>query len=341
MNGDGLITAYDRVYSGWALLDDIIDLFGISWGEFVLDNCYDAQFILDNRDLNGVNRASDPAYNLAKHLLAYQLNQGAGAYICPDMIGIETEAVDLLVAIGFDGYGDFLKKTNTPTSKEQASRALELGAILDAYNNNLGCEGLAEMISGVPAPPPPSEPGSDLICSAAVTSEITVFKGSDGEITVTASGGETPYQYKIGTGEYQTNNVFDGLPAGNYAFTVMDNIGSTCTCLATLVQPKNTKAAEIVTGSGVVLLNSELKVYPNPFSDKVVFEFIAAEDVSARLEITNILGQRVVILMDRPVQKGVLNRVEYEPVDVVSQIMIFRLILDDSVQSGRIIYKKE
>ncbi|MBW6537131.1 MAG: hypothetical protein K0B11_19135 [Mariniphaga sp.] len=101
------------------------------------------------------------------------------------------------------------------------------------------------------------------------------------------------------------------------------------------------KSAEISTGSDLVLVNSELKVYPNPFSDKVVFEFVAAEDARARLEITNILGQRVAVLMDQHVQKGVLNRVEYEPVDVILQMLIYRLLLDDNIQTGRIIYKKE
>ena len=92
-----------------------------------------------------------------------------------------------------------------------------------------------------------------------------------------------------------------------------------------------------------IVLNetSGLKVYPNPFSHKVTFQFVSAEDANARLEITNVLGQRVAVLMDCPVQQGVLNRVEYEPVNVVSGILIYRLMLNDGIQTGRIIYKKE
>jgi hypothetical protein len=102
-----------------------------------------------------------------------------------------------------------------------------------------------------------------------------------------------------------------------------------------------TKSAEIATAVTPDLGLTEMKVYPNPFSDKVMFEFVVAEDAHARLEITNILGQRVAVLMDQHVQKGVLNRLEYEPVDVISQMLIYRLILDDNIQTGRIIYKKE
>jgi hypothetical protein len=45
--------------------------------------------------------------------------------------------------------------------------------------------------------------------------------------------------------------------------------------------------------------------------------------------------------MDENVREGELNRIEYEPINVNSGILIYRLILDNSVQSGRIVYKKE
>ncbi len=98
------------------------------------------------------------------------------------------------------------------------------------------------------------------------------------------------------------------------------------------------KSAEIVTQE---LEAKDLKVYPNPFGDKVTFEFVSAKDARARLEITNVLGQRIAVLMNENVKEGLLNRVEYKPVDVATGILIYRLILDEGVQSGRIIYKKE
>jgi len=326
LNNDGEITAFDRVYSGWALLDDIIELFGISWGEFVLDNCINAQLILDNRDLDGVNRSSDPAYNMAKHLLAYQLNQAAGAYICYEMVAVETEAVELLISINFNGYGDFLRKVTKPADKAKASRALELGKILDAYNNGLGCEALAEMIS------PPAPPVSTLSCTTAV-SDVTTFKGTDGIITVTASGGTAPYTYQLGTGGFVGTNVFTGLAAGTYTLTVKDADGNTSTCSATVSQPKR-KSAEIEPAV------TRLKVYPNPFSEAVMIEFTASRNVNAVLEIHNILGQKIAVLFDAQVHEGVLNTVKYRPVEVSTGVLIYRLILGDEVRTGRIIFRE-
>lgn len=331
---DGLegISAYDRVYSGWALLDDIIELFGITWGNFELTTCEDAQKILDNRDLNGVNRASDPAYTLAKHLLAYQLNQGAGSYICYEMTEIETEAVALLVKINFAGEGDYLRKT-IPATKALASRALELAAILDAYNNNEGCEALAEMID------PDSDPIDEVPLSCTTTVTNITRKTPVGKVVVNAIGGSSPYWYKIGNGEYQNNNDFTIIVAGTYTFTVKDASETTCTCTAKVTT--NVKSASI---SAIAMQGDEiatdLKVYPNPFTSAVFFEFVPGRDANARLEIFNMLGQKVTTLLDQRVESGVLNRVEYRPI-ATPGILFYRLSLDDEIFNGKLIYNKE
>ncbi len=47
-----------------------------------------------------------------------------------------------------------------------------------------------------------------------------------GTITVTASGGSSPYQYRLGSGSYQASNVFAGIQSGIYIVSVRDNAGS-------------------------------------------------------------------------------------------------------------------
>ena len=46
------------------------------------------------------------------------------------------------------------------------------------------------------------------------------------------------------------------------------------------------------------------------------------------------------VLMDENVREGVMNRIEYKPVDVVSGVLIYRLMLDDNINAGRLIYKE-
>jgi hypothetical protein len=96
------------------------------------------------------------------------------------------------------------------------------------------------------------------------------------------------------------------------------------------------KAVRLETDSNSDLL----KIYPNPFSEKVTFEFVSQKNAHAVLDIQNIVGQRVKTVMDEQVKEGILNRVEYQPNDQASGIFIYRLMLDDEVVTGKIVYNK-
>ena len=57
---------------------------------------------------------------------------------------------------------------------------------------------------------------------------VTCFGGSDGSITLSASGGQAPYQFSIdGGSSWVTSNQFTGLSAGTYDAMVIDATGST------------------------------------------------------------------------------------------------------------------
>jgi hypothetical protein len=121
---------------GWFVLDDILNDPGVSWGGFTIASCDEGVSILDQRDLkNGRKKASDAAYTLAMHLLAAQLNFAAGAEQCQAATDAVAEAEALLVSIGFDGSGNYLRPRDA-----EYQRALELAAILDQYNNGNLCQ---------------------------------------------------------------------------------------------------------------------------------------------------------------------------------------------------------
>ena len=52
------------------------------------------------------------------------------------------------------------------------------------------------------------------------------------------------------------------------------------------------------------------------------------------------LGQRIATVFDNQVREGVLNRVEFAPVGVNPGVLIYKLILDDHIRTGRLIYKE-
>ena len=82
--------------------------------------------------------ASDAAYKLAKHLLAYQLNIKSGSAPCAAAATAATNAMAMLAKYCFDGTrSSYLP--NKGATRTDYTLALQYAKTLDAYNNNLPC----------------------------------------------------------------------------------------------------------------------------------------------------------------------------------------------------------
>jgi hypothetical protein len=165
---------------------------------------------------------------------------------------------------------------------------------------------------------------------------------------VTATAGQTVWlawvfetspgvRYAYGTpGRAQSDDTWSGGMPSTFGTSTPRDIKFSIYCTYSSA-PAGFKSAEILAPKAIY---SDFRVYPNPFSEKVTFEFVSAHDGRARIEITDVIGQRIAVLMEENVREGELNRIEYKPVDVVSGILIYRLIIGDEVNTGRLIYKK-
>ncbi|WP_165963523.1 T9SS type A sorting domain-containing protein [Hymenobacter radiodurans] len=105
---------------------------------FTLTDCAAAVKILSTQDATGKQKASDAAYNLAKHLMSYQLNIKSGTAPCASAADAAIKAEALLAKYCFNGTKDYLKAASA-----DRTTALSYAKILDAYNNNLACAPLA------------------------------------------------------------------------------------------------------------------------------------------------------------------------------------------------------
>jgi uncharacterized repeat protein (TIGR01451 family)/gliding motility-associated-like protein len=66
---------------------------------------------------------------------------------------------------------------------------------------------------------------SEVIVNPSITATISSFNASDGELTVSVSGGTGTYTYSLNGGLPQGSNVFSGLSSGNYTIEVIDSNG--------------------------------------------------------------------------------------------------------------------
>jgi gliding motility-associated-like protein len=77
------------------------------------------------------------------------------------------------------------------------------------------------------------------ILSGSITSQtnISCFGSTDGSVTVTGSGGISPYMYSLNGGTFQVSGTFNNLAGTTYTITVQDANLCTANVPATIVEP--------------------------------------------------------------------------------------------------------
>ncbi|MEP7170353.1 MAG: HYR domain-containing protein, partial [Bacteroidota bacterium] len=121
---------------------------------------------------------------------------------------------------GTPGYSYLWSSTEITSSISGLSAGTYTVTVTDAN----GCTGTCEAIV---------TQSSSVVLSYSTT-PVSCPGGSDGTITVTATGGSSPYQYSNDNGTlYQSSNVFTGLAPGNYDVIVKD--ANNCLSSTTIV----------------------------------------------------------------------------------------------------------
>ncbi len=99
-----------------------------------------------------------------------------------------------------------------------------------------------------------------------------------------------------------------------------------------------TKSIEI--DGGTLTVNEaepELKVYPNPFREKLNFDFTAGKDSHALLEIYDVRGRKLETIYNEKVYANQKYTWEYFPTVSTTGVLFYRLILDDQAMTGKVL----
>ncbi len=133
--------------------------------------------------------------------------------------------------------------------------------------------------------------------------------GGDGSIMVMASNGEGPFMYSIdGGATFQTNALFSGLSAGDYAVVVVDASG--------VCQYEETVTVEGTSHTEDILTEAKILVSPNP-SDGLFTVQIGSDNISALtmyMDIFDVNGQRIqsrLITKYNNIFQGTVSLVDY------------------------------
>ncbi len=77
--------------------------------------------------------------------------------------------------------------------------------------------------------------------------DVTCFDLSDGKITIEVTGGVQPLTYKLDNSNFNPDNTFTGLKAGNYKITVSDSKGCLKDTTVSINQPELLKVKAVAT----------------------------------------------------------------------------------------------
>ena len=96
-----------------------------------------------------------------------------------------------------------------------------------------------------------TEPATPVTGSISSSSNVSVPGGSNGAVTVTATGGISPYLYSFESGAYQASGTFGGLAAGAYTVTVQDMNLCTFDVPVTISEPSAILSGSITSQTNV------------------------------------------------------------------------------------------
>lgn len=160
------------------------------------------------------------------------------------------------------------------------------------------------------------------------------------------NNGTEPDRFRIKISTTTGTVIYDnqmGVDENNADATILgnDGTGGGSIVIHEVKTNAKTKSAEITTAISPVVENVDLKVYPNPFSEKLRFEFVSPESVNARIDLYDITGRMVKTIFEQVIDGGVSYEAEFKPETVISGMYIYRMTMGEAVYNDKVVFKKE
>jgi len=88
------------------------------------------------------------------------------------------------------------------------------------------------------------------------------------------------------------------------------------------------------------ITENNFNVYPNPFRDKVYFEFSRDVATNATLDLYDATGRKLQVIFNQRIEAKQSYRVEYNPSGLSTDMLFYRMTFDNEVINGKMIYQK-
>jgi hypothetical protein len=104
--------------------------------------------------------------------------------------------------------------------------------------------------------------------------------------------------------------------------------------------PTEIMAASLDAPLEPVFNSADLRAYPNPFTERVRFDFVSPGSVYAQIDTYDMIGRKIATVFKGAIEEGVTNTVEFIPQSIEGGMYTFRATLGTKVFTGKVLHKK-
>jgi len=188
-----------------------------------------------------------------------------------------------------------------------------------------------------------TQPGAALKITVVKKTDVTCKGGSDGSIQVKATGGTSPYLYKLNNGTFTSNSTFNNLKANTYSIRVRD--ANHCVTVKSITVKDGQINCLSQTAPYVVnsLIESKsqsnedalkIKIFPNPTDKDFLLQIETNNKEPIEVVINDIYGRKVFY------KKGSATKNYSFGSDFISGMYILKVIQGKNIQTIKLIKGK-
>ena len=167
------------------------------------------------------------------------------------------------------------------------------------------------------------------IINAAPATNVSCNAGSNGSITVNASGGTGALQYSINGGTtFQPSNTFNGLTAGNYTVVVQDANGCTVSLPVNITEPSALSANAITTTETCGSANGTITINANGGTGAIQYSINNGATYQAGNVFNGVPGgnYNIVVMDANGCTAAIIANVAAEPSPVITSVPVVNVL---------------
>ncbi len=213
------------------------------------------------------------------------INQPAAILINTAVNSNNTNGTTTITTNATGGTGNYLYAINNGIYQTSNIFSGLLAGTYSIYvKDSLGCTAKTDVTI--------NQPILTLLSLQVVTvKNVSCKNRTDGYIEVMASGGVSPYNYKIGNGIYSSQNIFSNLSPGMYTITVKDINNNTTSITVTIRNSKKTCSTTFGKTSSSEFEN--IIIYPNPSNQNFNVGFLGKNEEVITLQVIDLFGKKI------------------------------------------------